>query len=163
MVDGTHPINLPESLRPDSTVSDHTSCRPAELQSFPSMAGPAPDRALIERLCDSAVLLILYLSANKIVRATMCRDMHPDTRPAECPLYVYALENDVRTADPHSGPDLCAHLRLEHNARVVRPVHDEMTQAQAKAEAADARVLRLSMFLAARQFYGVNSFRTREA
>jgi hypothetical protein len=31
MLDGTHPINLPESLRPDSTVRDHTSCRPAVL------------------------------------------------------------------------------------------------------------------------------------
>jgi hypothetical protein len=127
------------------------------------MAGPVPDRVSIERLCNSAVVLILYLSVNKIVRATICRDVHPDTRPAECPLYVYALENDVRTADPHAGPMLCTYLRLEHNARIVRLVHEGMTHARARAEAAEARVLRLSMFLAAQQFNGVNSFRTREA
>jgi hypothetical protein len=127
------------------------------------MAGPVPDRVSIERLCDSAVVLILYLSADKIVRAAICRDVHPDTRPAECPLYVYALENDVRTADPHSGPDLCAHLRHEYHLQVERLTDAGVTQAQARAEAAEARVLRLSMFLAAQQFNGVNSFRTREA
>jgi hypothetical protein len=127
------------------------------------MAGPVPDRVSIERLLEYAVLLTMYLSANKIVRAAMCRDVHPDTRPAECPLYVHALENDVRTADPHAGPDLCAHLRLEYHLHVERLTDAGTTQAQAKAKTADARVLRLSMFLAARQFNGVNSFRTREA
>jgi hypothetical protein len=117
------------------------------------MAGPAPNPAWID----------LYLSTNKIVRAAICRDVHPDTRPAECPLYVYALENDVRTADPHAGPDLCIHLRHEYHLHVERLTDAGMTHARARAEAADARVLRLSMFLAARQFNGVNSFRTREA
>jgi hypothetical protein len=127
------------------------------------MAGPVPDRVSIERLCEYAVLLMLYLSANKIVRAAICRDVHPDTRPAECPLYVYALENDVRSADPHAGPVLCTHLRHEYHLDVERLTDAGMTHARARAEAADAHVLCLSMFLAARQFYGVNSFRTREA
>jgi hypothetical protein len=127
------------------------------------MPGPAAGPCQLNHNLPSGSPAATYRACNRLERGQICLLLHRCTPPARCPWYVAALESDLCETDLVAGPGLCRRFEDEYYKKVDEPAEGGATDAEARAAAADRRVIKLSRALAGRRALGADVVYDNEA